>query len=432
LEAAVGNKIRFYLNRLRERLWVKPFLMCLLSLASIWLANLADDLPLESLVPEVSIDSVESLLTILSSGMLVIATLAVTSMVSSYNSASTTATPRAFPLVIADDHSQFALSTFVGAFIFSVVTLVVVQNHYYGKAGLFAVFTTTLFVFTVVILTFVRWMDCIARLGLLGNTVKKIEDATECALLKRRESPTMGGLCLSGDVHGQPIYHEDIGYIQLIDMEALQAAADKHGVKVAVQALPGTFVTPNRVLARLIPNDGRNSADHTLPSEDLATFARGFVIGRERTFDEDPRFGLVSLSQVASRALSPAVNDPGTAIDILSSCVRLLLQWATPAPEAEKADIRYDRVAVPKLSLDDLFDDAFAAIGRDGAGLVEVAVRVQKALAALAATGGTVKDVAHHQARQALARAENALSLAEDIDTVRGHCPACEGSGLGV
>jgi uncharacterized membrane protein len=53
---------------------------------------------------------------------------------------------------------------------------------------------------------------------------------------------------------------------------------------------------------------------------------KAFVIGDMRYFDEDPRFGL---TLPASRALSPAVNDPGTAIQIISSYVRLFSLWGT-------------------------------------------------------------------------------------------------------
>ena len=57
----------------------------------------------------------------MASGMLVMATFAVGSMVAAYASASNTASPRSFSLVISDDSSQKALSAFVGAFIFSTV-----------------------------------------------------------------------------------------------------------------------------------------------------------------------------------------------------------------------------------------------------------------------------------------------------------------------
>jgi uncharacterized membrane protein len=77
-------------------------------------------------------------------------------------------------------------------------------------------------------------------------------------------------------------------------------------------------------------------------------------------------------------------------------------------------------VAVPALSLDDMFDDAFTAIARDGAGLVEVAGRVQKALASLAGAGdAAMRDVAKRQARIALSRAHRELRIPEDLEVVR-------------
>jgi len=77
-------------------------------------------------------------------------------------------------------------------------------------------------------------------------------------------------------------------------------------------------------------------------------------------------------------------------------------------------------VEVPKISLWDMFDDAFTAIARDGAGAIEVAGRLQKAFESLVSIGdGAMRDAARHHARLALARAENMLSLPEDLEVVR-------------
>ena len=86
----------------------------------------------------------------------------------------------------------------------------------------------------------------------------------------------------------------------------------------------------------------------------------------------------------AARALSPAVNDPGTAISIIGSCVRLFALWARPLDEDDAGDPEFDRVHVPGLSVSAMFDDAFTAIARDVAGMVEVGVRLQKAFLSLA------------------------------------------------
>ncbi|WP_300498100.1 DUF2254 family protein, partial [Marinobacter sp.] len=111
------DRLRFAFSRMKERLWVKPLVLCVLSVCGTFLAMLADDLGLAGTVPRINRASVESLLSIMASSMLVIATFAVGSMVAAYASASTGATPRSLPLVIADDVTQNALSAFIGAFI---------------------------------------------------------------------------------------------------------------------------------------------------------------------------------------------------------------------------------------------------------------------------------------------------------------------------
>ena len=113
------SQISFYLDRLRERLWVRPLAFCVLSVAGVFVAKKADGLNIGELVPEISPDSIETLLSIIAASMLVVATFAVGSMISAFASASGSATPRSFPLVVSDDVSQNALSTFIGAFIFS-------------------------------------------------------------------------------------------------------------------------------------------------------------------------------------------------------------------------------------------------------------------------------------------------------------------------
>ena len=116
----MGDRLSFLLNRINERLWVRPLAMCVLSTAVVFLAKTVDNTGIGRLVPAITPDSIETLLTIISTSMLVISTFAVASMVSAYASASSTATPRSFSLAISDDVSKNALSTFIGTFIFSV------------------------------------------------------------------------------------------------------------------------------------------------------------------------------------------------------------------------------------------------------------------------------------------------------------------------
>lgn len=410
------DRFKYLLNQLGERLWVKPLGMTVIAVVVVFLARISDQTGLQEFVPDITSESINTLLSVMSASMLVIATFSVASMVSAYSSASAVATPRAFPLIISDDVSQNALSVFIGAFIFSVVALTATENSYFDKAGRFTLFCLTILFFTVVILTFVRWVDRIARLGRLEETVTRVELATAEALERRHLEPRLGGRKLdSNDTRGESIFTSEIGYVQQIEMKSLQAIAEAEDFQIAIHALPGVFVARDIPVARIIGNTA-----HVNPRVS-GEIADAFFVGKGRTYTNDPRFGLVVLSEIASRALSPAVNDPGTAIDVIGRFVRLLSSWSDPPVDGERSGIKYDRIAVPELAIESVVEDAFNAIGRDGAGLVEVAIHLQHALRSLSSTDSSaMKQAARQMSERALQRSLDVLTDPQDIDAVNG------------
>jgi uncharacterized membrane protein len=407
-----SSRVRLILNRIGEKLWVKPLVYGVLSIGAVLGARWVDAAQLGIELPKISVETLESLLSVMASSMLVIAIFAVGSMLSAYASASGSATPRSFPLIVADDVSQNALSTFIGAFIFSIVGLTATKTAYYQNSGLFTLLVLTFLVFSLVVLTFTTWVDSIAKLGRLGTTIAKVEDAAMNALKRRIENPTLGGKVSSlGTIIGYEVLAEKIGYVQNVDVAKIQEFASEQSIRVRIVALPGAFVCKGQVLATV---EGEKNAEDVLVVEQVTD---SFLIGRERRFENDPRFGIIALTEIAGRALSPGINDPGTAIVILGSFTRLLARLAEPGNPQSPL---YDRVEVPELSVTDLFEDAFVVIGRDGAGDVEVAVRLQKTLEALANMGDMqMSESAKYHARLALARSETAMSHSHDINAVR-------------
>ncbi|MEQ9108733.1 MAG: DUF2254 domain-containing protein [Limnobacter sp.] len=408
------ENLLFHWNRIREKLWVKPLLMSVVSVAVAFLATLADQTDAIRWVPDVSTDSVETLLDLVTSSMLVIAMFAVGAMVTAYGSASNSATPRAFSVVLADDTSQNALSVFIGVFIYGAVALVALKNDLYDHAGRFALFIVSVLVFALVILTFIRWMDNIARLGRMGNTIDKVEAAVANSFASWMYQPRLGGLPAGNQSTpgGVPLVLPKVGYLQRVDMAALQAKAEQLDLQVILAVLPGKFCTPGNPVAH-VQGLARDKA------ECMDLLADAFHLADQRTYDQDPRFGLVVLCEIASRALSPAVNDPGTAIDVIGTSTRLFHQWALARQESS-AESLYDRVYVPDLREQDLFDDAFNGLARDGAGLVEVSIRLQKAFQAMAGFGdASIRAACLEHSRRALARNELVMVLPQDIEAVR-------------
>jgi uncharacterized membrane protein len=244
----------------------------------------------------------------------------------------------------------------------------------YGEQGRVVLFITTLIVITLMIIMLLRWIQHLSLLGRVGETTLRVEEATRSALENRVSVPCMGGnLWTAPPKDAIALYPAEIGYIQNIDVAMINAFAVDNDVQLYLPCQIGAFVHPAQVVVWLTPV--RDSLD-TAPILDAIT------IHAERSFDQDPRFGLSVLAEIASRALSPAVNDPGTAIDVTGRALRLLAICGDK--KAQSVEVLYPQVFVKPLLTADLFDDIFNPIARDGAALIEVQMRLAKSLQALA------------------------------------------------
>lgn len=409
------NSLRILLYRLREHLWFRPLIFSLGSMVFALIAQMVDGTGLSEHVPDIATKSLEGLLDTISASMLVISIFAVASMLSAFSSAASTATPRSFKIVIQDDVSQNALSVFIGAFIFSIVATVALDNGYYEKGGRFIIFLLTLVIFAVVILTFLRWVDRISRLGRLEHTISQVEKIASRTLSKYIKNPTRGARAIDGiSTIDTPLYHSSTGYVQHLDLHGIQELAEEYDLQMRLNCLPGTFINSQRPVAFFI------TSKDLIPSDLGDQIVKYIKIGHVRMFDEDPRFGIIALSEIASRALSPGINDPGTAIQIISSHERLFNLWTENRSETRERNTEYDRLEVPVISIEDFIIDAFRPIARDGAGNLEVMLRLQKAMNSLQLSSlEEIRIAAATQAKDAIRRAETKMDYEGDIQILK-------------
>ncbi|MFB2553481.1 DUF2254 domain-containing protein [Ensifer soli] len=401
------SKWQWMIGRLLKRLWLRPALFALAGLfTALFSVFFSPSLPLD-FGSRIGADAVDNILNILASSMLAVTTFSLSTMVTAYGAATTNVTPRATTLVVEDTTTQNVLATFIGTFLFSLVGIVALSTGAYGEEGRGILFLVTLVVIAIIIVTMLRWIDHLSRLGRVGDTIDRVERAAMQALMARAGSPHLGGVPAKTDpAGGVRLYLDDIGYLQHLDIGTLNRLAENHQLRLQVLVLPGAYVDPSRTVLWL-PRE--------LHDDDMNAFRAAFTVGVRRSFEQDPRFGLSVLSEIASRALSPAVNDPGTAIDVLSRSVRLFHAYSL----RDDHEIVYPLVAVPGLNADDLFDDFFLPIARDGASLVEVHIRLQKTLQAVGYMSDSYRIAARRQSRLAQERAEIALQIESDKRILR-------------
>ncbi len=412
------SRLQWLVLQLSRQMWLRATAFSLLGIFSALAALLLKRFIPPGLTTQIGANAVDSMLNVIASSMLAVTIFSLSTMVSAFASATSNVTPRATRLLSADSTAQNALSTFIGSFLFSLVGIIGLHTGIYGDSGRVVLYAVTLGVLVLIVVTLLRWIDYVLKLGRVGPTSQRVEEATTKALRSRYRRPFLGGKPIAGSAlmrpdAGHPVVAMAIGYVQYLDMDALQEVAEDANIEVTVHALPGELAGPGRPLASIT---GSNDPAIARKVRDA------FSVAAERSFDQDPRLGLCVLAEIASRALSPAVNDPGTAIEILSRGARVLAQWSAPYNDDLEVDeeIRFPLVHVPAVELDALFDDFFIAIARDGAATVEVAIQLQKVLQMLASIDEPrYRAAALSQSRAALERCEAALTLPHDLERVR-------------
>ena len=405
-----------------RRLWVRTTLIGCLGIATALLAAVVETWIPWKMPAFVQVEAIESLLTIIASSMLAVTTFSLGIMTSAYGSASNGVTPRATTLLMEDSLTQAVLASFIGSFIFSIVGMIVLRFGAYGERGRVVLFVVTIAVIALIVINLLRWIDYLTRFGRSGETTDRVEAASKAALSQRLAQPYLGGHAWPAPhvvpAQAQAVRAHQVGWVQHVDMPALQEAAQAMNARLYVAAAPGKHVFLDSPLVWIEYLNGARDADEG--DELLASIGAAFSIGTSRNFEQDPRFGLAVMCEIASRALSPATNDAGTALDIISRTTRLLSMWGAEqqALVNDECPVDYASLYVPPLQSADLLDDAFMLVGRDGAGLIEVQLCLQKALAALSRVGNAdFRHAAKHQAQLAMTRAEHAM--AHDADKQR-------------
>jgi uncharacterized membrane protein len=186
------------------------------------------------------------------------------------------------------------------------------------------------------VLALVLYLHRIARRQYVGGliatiteeTLVRVEELRRAGLgLPRREPPDVSVL-------GPPLVvsARDSGWVQQVSTTGLLSSVPPGSV-LRLETRVGAFLARGIPLATIWPHPG---SEETV----ARTIQASVVVGDQRTPHQDVDFGLRQLSDIALRSLSPAVNDPTTAIEVvlrLASILRPLLLTALP-PQVRRVE----------------------------------------------------------------------------------------------
>lgn len=371
------SRWRWLLGQTFRKIWFRATLFAIAAVITALISIFFKSMIPFSFSLQVGAEAVDTILNILASSMLAVTTFSLNIMVGAYSSATTNVTPRATRLVVEDVTTQNVLATFIGSFLFSLVGIIALHMGAYGAQGRIILFAVTLVVIALILITLLRWIQHLTSLGRVGETTARVEQAALETFSARAKNPCLGGYPWL-ESHLQPagtvaLFSKHIGYVEHIDIGKVISALSDSPVHVYLVAQPGNFIHPSRPAMYVTDN---------ATSEQHQQLLSAFSISDVRSFSQDPRFCLCVLAEIACRALSPAVNDAGTAIDVIGRAVRVLSAYGEEMQQS--VEVKYPAIHIAPLSIQSLFDDFFSPVARDGAAIREVQIRLLKSLAMLA------------------------------------------------
>ncbi|HWW74743.1 MAG TPA: DUF2254 domain-containing protein [Pyrinomonadaceae bacterium] len=306
------HRIRLYV---RNSIWLLPAASIVAGLASVALLTRVDRA--FGWEMRVGLDTARAIVGTVAGSMFSLLVLVCSAVLVAVQLASAQLTPRIITLVYRNPFRKFALALFAFTFTFAVGLLVRLEESVPLVTGYLAAYG-----FLLNLALFLLFVDGVGKtlrpstalrtVALLGREV--VASVYPRRLDERRPAPPAPFKPLEGGPRRVVLSEED-GAVLAFDLKGLVSLAGRADCLVELVPEVGDYVAAGDPLFHVYEGGGRLSED------DL----RGSVaLGPERTLEQDPLFAFRIIVDIAARALSPAVNDPTTAVTALDHIQHLL------------------------------------------------------------------------------------------------------------
>lgn len=292
--------------------------------------------------------------------------------------ASTQFSPRILISFVRDRTTQWTLGVFLGTFSYCMASLPAARALPHPSVPV-ATVTGAMVLALVSVGWLIYFINHISRSISVNHIVDRIARETELVIdqlmpYPRGPFPLPDRSEVSPAKDGAPILSRQSGYVCYVDINRLVALAQAYRISVHIERRVGQFVPAGIPLARV-------SKVERVPADRALHLIAAFDIGSTRTMQQDVEFGIIQIVDIALRAMSPAVNDPSTAISCVDQLSRIMIFWISraPPPSYYYAPPHVLRLVVPWMSVDGLLDTAFEQIRHYGVADVAVSLRLMRA-----------------------------------------------------
>jgi uncharacterized membrane protein len=377
---------------LRGGFLIRPFVIALaLGIAGGVLSSLEEQVPaLSAWVPATLFPSrqdpqvAQVILSAIATSIMTVVSIVFAILLMTLTLASTQFSPRILVSFVRDRGTQWTLGVFLGTFSYCMAALPAARSLPVAFVPVLTV-TGAMLLALVAVGWLIFFIHHISQAISVNHIVDRIARETELVIDELMPRPRTRFEPMNqappDETDDTPILNQTSGYIRFVDIYQLLHLAKSWRIRIRVERGVGQFLPAGVPLLHVSREDRINP----LRSAELLG---AFDIGPTRTLQQDVEFGVIQIVDIALRAISPAVNDPSTAISCIDQLSRILIRWLGRAPPAA---VLFDpphvpRVFVPWISVDGMLDTAFEQIRHYAANDAAVSLRLLRAIGDIAGT----------------------------------------------
>ena len=387
------TRLRSAAYAMRGGFLVRPLVICLaLGLAGAVLSSLEEALPdLAAWVPTTLFPSradpqvAQVVLAAIAGSIMTVVSIVFAMLLMTLTLASMQFSPRILVSFVKDRVTQWTLGVFLGTFAYCVAALPAARFLPHPFAPVVAV-TGAMLLALICVVWLIFFIQHISQAIGVNHIVDRIARETESVIDDIMPDPQSYlydsvGVPFDSDEQEATVANAISGYIRYVDTEQLLRLAKTLKLRARMLRRVGQFVPAGVPLLAVAPAK-------RLDTQGADALRAAFDIGPARTLQQDVEFGVIQIVDVALKAISPAVNDPSTAITCIDQLTRILIRFAGRKPPVSLIcdPPHIVRVIVPWLDMAGLLDTAFEQIRHYASADAAVSLRLLRALDDIAAT----------------------------------------------
>jgi len=260
-------------------------------------------------------DTARSILSTMIGGLISLMVFSFSMVMMLLNQASSNFSPRLLPGLISDKRNQIVLGIYLGTIVFNIIVLMTVlpDGNEYTLNG-FSILVGMILAMACLI-AFIYFIHTVSSGIQINNILKRIFLNTKQKLIDLIDQEKDNNVSAVDVEKWYIVNSTKAGYYHGVNLEGMLKICQDKGINLKVFPFKGQYLMPNIQLYAI---------DKKLEKDDVKNLSNFFIYSSSTNVSEIYTLGIKQITEVGVKAMSPGINDPGTAIITIDYLTELL------------------------------------------------------------------------------------------------------------